>query len=96
MGGNAAEIFLAHGYKIIAMSDSKGGVINEAGLDIKALEAWKKETGALAGFAGSRSITNAELLELARMSQRAHAHAVLGHAVGRVGCEPVCLHAQGG
>lgn len=64
VGGNAAEIFLAHGYKIIAMSDSKGGVVNEAGLDIKALEAWKKETGALAGFAGSRSITNAELLEL--------------------------------
>lgn len=64
VGGNAAEIFLSHGYKIIAMSDSKGGVVNEAGLDIKALEAWKKETGALAGFAGSRSITNAELLEL--------------------------------
>ncbi len=64
VGGNAAEIFLAHGYKIIAMSDSKGGVVNETGLDIKALEAWKKETGALAGFAGSRSITNVELLEL--------------------------------
>lgn len=64
VGGNAAEIFAAHGYKVIAMSDSKGGVVNEAGLDIKALEAWKKETGALAGFAGSRSVTNAELLEL--------------------------------
>lgn len=64
VGGNAAEIFAAHGYKVIAISDSKGGVVNEAGLDLKALEAWKKETGALAGFAGSRSVTNAELLEL--------------------------------
>jgi glutamate dehydrogenase/leucine dehydrogenase len=64
VGGNAAEIFMAHGYKIIAMSDSKGGVVNEAGLDIKALEAWKKESGALAGFPGSRTVTNAELLEL--------------------------------
>ncbi len=64
VGGNAAEIFLAHGYKIIAMSDSKGGVVNEAGLDIKALEDWKKTSGALAGFPGSRTITNAELLEL--------------------------------
>lgn len=64
VGGNAAEIFMAHGYKIIAMSDSKGGVVNEAGLDIKALEAWKKESGALAGFPGTRNVTNQELLEL--------------------------------
>jgi glutamate dehydrogenase/leucine dehydrogenase len=64
VGGNAAEIFAAHGYKVIATSDSKSGVVNEAGLDLKALEAWKKETGTLAGFAGARTITNAELLEL--------------------------------
>ena len=64
VGGNAAEIFAQHGYKIIAMSDSKGGVVNEAGLDIKALEDWKKANGVLAGFPGSRTVTNAELLEL--------------------------------
>ena len=64
VGGNAAEIFLANGYKIIAMSDSKGGVVNEAGLDIKALEDWKKQNGVLAGFPGSSTVTNAELLEL--------------------------------
>lgn len=64
VGGNAAEIFTAHGYKVIAMSDSKGGIVKDDGLDVKALEAWKKETGALAGFPGSRTVTNAELLEL--------------------------------
>ena len=64
VGGNAAEIFAQHGYKIIAMSDSKGGVVNEDGLDIKALEDWKKANGVLAGFPGSRTITNEELLEL--------------------------------
>ena len=46
------------------MSDSKGGVVNEDGLDIKALEDWKKANGALAGFPGSRTVTNEELLEL--------------------------------
>jgi glutamate dehydrogenase/leucine dehydrogenase len=46
------------------MSDSKGGVVNEAGLDVKALEDWKKQNGTLAGFPGTRTITNAELLEL--------------------------------
>ena len=64
VGGNAAEIFAKHGYKIIAMSDSKGGVVNEEGLDVKALEDWKKSNGVLAGFPGSRTITNEELLEL--------------------------------
>ena len=64
VGGNAAEIFAKHGYKIIAMSDSKGGVVNEEGLDVKALEDWKKSSGTLAGFPGSRTVTNEELLEL--------------------------------
>ena len=64
VGGNAAEIFAAHGYKIIAMSDSKGGVVKDDGIDIKALEEWKKTNGSLAGFPGSRNVTNAELLEL--------------------------------
>ena len=64
VGGNAAEIFAQHGYKIIAMSDSKGGIVKDDGLDIKALEDWKKTNGALAGFPGSRMVTNAELLEL--------------------------------
>jgi len=64
VGGNAAEIFAKNGYKIIAMSDSKGGIVKDDGLDIKALEDWKKTNGTLAGFPGSRTVTNAELLEL--------------------------------
>ena len=64
VGGNAAEIFAAHGYKVIAVSDNKGGIVNEAGLDIKALGAWRKDTGTVVGFVGSREISNTELLEL--------------------------------
>ncbi len=64
VGGNAGEIFAQHGYKVIAMSDSKGGIVKDDGLDITALENWKKENGTLSGFPGSRSLTNAELLEL--------------------------------
>jgi len=64
VGGNAAEIFAKNGYKIIAMSDSKGGIVKDDGLDIKALEDWKKANGTLAGFPGSRTVTNMELLEL--------------------------------
>ena len=64
VGGNAAEIFAAHGYKVIAVSDYKGGVANDAGLDLKALNEYKKATGTLSRFPGSREVSNAELLEL--------------------------------
>ena len=67
VGGNAARIFRENGAKIIAMSDSKGGVYDESGLDPAAVEAYKKEHGTLAGFSASpatRAITNAALLEL--------------------------------
>ncbi len=64
VGGHAANIFSENGYKVIATSDSKGGIVKEDGIDVKALEDWKKQNGTLAGFPGSRTITNGELLEL--------------------------------
>ncbi len=65
VGGNAAEIFSAHGHKIIATSDSKHAIVKEDGLDIQALQTYKKEKGTLDGFPGSKTISNSELLELA-------------------------------
>ncbi len=64
VGGHAGEIFSKNGYKVIATSDSKGGIVKEDGIDIGALEAWKKEHGTLSGFPGSRDISNEALLEL--------------------------------
>lgn len=64
VGGNAAEIFAHHGHKIIAVSDSKSAIVKEDGLDIEALNIYKKENKTLEGFPGSKTITNGELLEL--------------------------------
>jgi glutamate dehydrogenase/leucine dehydrogenase len=64
VGGNAARIFHDAGYKVIAMSDSRGGVYDERGLDPAAVEAHKKENGSLLGFPGAKPVSNAELLEL--------------------------------
>ncbi len=64
VGGNAAEIFSEHGHKIIALSDSKGAIVKNDGFDIKAVNEFKKANGQIEGFPGSRTITNAELLEL--------------------------------
>ncbi len=64
VGGNAAKIFKEHGHRIIAMSDSKGGIFNERGLDPEAVEVFKKERGALKDFPDAKQISNEELLEL--------------------------------
>ncbi len=50
--------------KLIAVSDSKGGVYNPNGLDPYKLVEYKLKTGQVAGFPGADSITNEELLEL--------------------------------
>lgn len=52
------------GSKIVGISDSKGGIYNENGLDWKAVSEHKKKTKSVAGFKGSKQVSNAELLEL--------------------------------
>ena len=52
------------GMKLVAASDSKGGVYNPNGIDAQALVAYKLEKGTLKGFPKAKSITNEELLAL--------------------------------
>jgi glutamate dehydrogenase (NAD(P)+) len=52
------------GLKVVAVSDSKGGIYNPDGLDPKEVIAHKEQTGSVVNFPGARNITNAELLEL--------------------------------
>lgn len=55
---------LGTGNKLIAVSDSKGGVMNKDGLDPKGIVDHKLSTGSVAGYPGSEPISNADLLEL--------------------------------
>ncbi|MGB9723421.1 MAG: Glu/Leu/Phe/Val family dehydrogenase [Chloroflexia bacterium] len=52
------------GLKVVAVSDSKGGIYNPNGLDYAACVAHKEKTGTVLNFPGARNITNEELLEL--------------------------------
>ena len=52
------------GLKVVAVSDSKGGIYNPKGLDYKAVLAHKEKTGSVVGFPGAEKITNEALLEL--------------------------------
>jgi glutamate dehydrogenase (NAD(P)+) len=63
--GSYLALFLQQeGAKVIAVSDSAGGVYNPEGIDVKAAIAFKQETGTLHGLQGTDSITNDELLLL--------------------------------
>ncbi len=53
-----------YGLRIVAISDSRGGIYNVNGIDLEGAENYKKETGSLQNFPGSKNISNAELLEL--------------------------------
>jgi glutamate dehydrogenase/leucine dehydrogenase len=64
VGYHAAQILQDGGAKIIAASDSKGGVYNPKGLDSRALMEHKEESGSVQGYAGADNVTNEELLEL--------------------------------
>ena len=52
------------GMKIVAVSDSKGGIYNPDGLDADATIAHKNETGSVVDYPGAENISNEELLEL--------------------------------
>ena len=52
------------GARVVAISDSGGGIHNPNGIDVTAALAHKQETGALAGLTGAEPISNEELLLL--------------------------------
>ncbi|HEX5274188.1 MAG TPA: Glu/Leu/Phe/Val dehydrogenase [Candidatus Rubrimentiphilum sp.] len=62
-GMYAAELMSQRGYKIVAVTDSKGGVANPKGLDVAGIMAHKAETGSVVGFTGGDRINNKDVLE---------------------------------
>src|SRR3989338_8507028 len=64
VGMNIARILHEWGYKVVAVSDSKNGIFNKNGLNIKDVIAHKKKTGQLSKFKHSKEISNEALLEL--------------------------------
>ncbi len=52
------------GSKVVAVSDSKGGIYASEGLDPEAVGKFKKETGSVMGFPGAKAISNEDLLAL--------------------------------
>src|SRR3954470_14281694 len=64
VGSNLARLLAEEGVRVIAVSDSGGGIHNAYGIDVPAAIAYKGEHGVLEGFPGADAITNEELIEI--------------------------------
>ncbi|MGZ6328336.1 MAG: Glu/Leu/Phe/Val family dehydrogenase [Candidatus Limnocylindrales bacterium] len=62
-GSIAAQLMQLEGSRVVAVSDSTGGIARPEGLDIDRVIAWKKEHATVQGFPGSKDVTNEQVLE---------------------------------
>lgn len=52
------------GYRVVAVSDSKGGIYAEGGIDVLSVMEHKEKSGSVQGYADSKNVSNEELLLL--------------------------------
>ncbi|TYC58362.1 Glu/Leu/Phe/Val dehydrogenase [Zoogloea oleivorans] len=57
VGEAAARLFSDAGAKVVALQDSSGAIANPAGLDVRAVKAWRQQHGTLVGALGTEVIT---------------------------------------
>jgi glutamate dehydrogenase (NAD(P)+) len=63
-GAIAAVLMAELGSKVIAVSDSTGGLADPTGLDIAKVIAHKKDCGTVAGFEGAETVSNEEIFAM--------------------------------
>jgi glutamate dehydrogenase (NAD(P)+) len=85
------------GLKLVAASDSKGGVYNAKGIDAKALVDYKLRSGVLQGFPGAEEISNEDLLgmEVTVLFPAALENVITKENAGKVRCKISCELANG-
>lgn len=61
-GMNFAKFAQGEGYKVVAVSDSRGGIYNQDGLDVEDVIVHKKATGSVIDFNSSENISGDDIL----------------------------------
>jgi len=64
VGWNAAHILHKSGYKVVAVSDSKGGIYDAKGINPVKVFEHKQKKGSVLGYKNAKQVSNEELLEL--------------------------------
>ncbi len=97
VGGTAARLMHELGYKVVAISDLYGGIVNEKGLDVPAVLAYLAEQKTLEGFPGADYISNADLLEIECdiLMPAATENQINSKNAGRIKCKVLAEGANG-
>src|SRR3954447_13664253 len=97
VGSFLAKFLHEEGAKVIALSDSSGGVHNPEGIDVPAALMHKEETGSLAGLRNTEPISNEELvlLECDVLAPCALEQVITAQNADRVRAKIICEGANG-
>jgi len=97
VGGMAAKLMKAAGFKIVCIVEYDGAVYNANGLDIAALDKHRKETGSITGFAGGEEMDKAEamFLECDVLIPAATENVITSQNADRIHCKILCEGANG-
>src|SRR5206468_6615099 len=96
-GGMAAKLMSAAGFKIIGIIEYDGAVHNAKGLDIPALQEYRKDNGSIAGFPGATDIVKDEalFLECDVLLPAATENVIYSGNADRLRCKILCEGANG-
>jgi glutamate dehydrogenase (NAD(P)+) len=97
VGGMAAKLMRAVGFKIVCVIEYDGAVYNRNGLDIAALQEHRKETGSITGFAGGEDMDKDEalFLECEVLLPAATENVIHSGNAERIRCQILCEGANG-
>ena len=97
VGGMAAKLMRAIGFKIVCVVEYDGAVYNPNGLDIAALQEHRKETGSITGFAGGEDIDKDEAMFLGCevLIPAATENVIHSGNAERIRCKILCEGANG-
>jgi glutamate dehydrogenase (NAD(P)+) len=97
VGGMAARLMAAKGFKIICIVEWNGAVYNPNGLDITALAAHRKETGSITGFSGGEDMDRKEAMFLPCdvLLPAATENVITSENAARLRCRILCEGANG-
>lgn len=97
VGGMAAKLMSAVGFRIVAIVEFDGAVYNAHGLDIPALMEHRRETGSVTGFAGGEDMdrTEAMFLPCDVLLPAATENVITSANAARLRCRILCEGANG-
>jgi len=97
VGGMAARLMRARGFKIVCIIEYDGAVYNPDGLDIGALERHRKDSGSIVGFGGGEDIDRHEamFLNCDVLLPAATENVITSQNADRLRCKILCEGANG-